>query len=115
LHSHYLKNKFFHQVDVIHTAAWSYGAPVNTGTIDFWVNGGVNIFSVQPGCPARNYFPLSDTDGCSHFRSWQLYAESVAKPRKPFYARQCLTWFNFNFGICKHNNVVEMGINCPEE
>lgn len=44
-------------VDVIHTDAWFYGAPKNTGTVDFWPNGGKTL---QPGCPRRNYKPLSD-------------------------------------------------------
>lgn len=44
-------------VDVIHTDAWLYGAPVSTGTVDFWPNGGVTL---QPGCPKRNYKMLSD-------------------------------------------------------
>lgn len=44
-------------VDVIHTDAWLYGAPVSTGTVDFWPNSGK---SLQPGCPVRNYKMLSD-------------------------------------------------------
>lgn len=44
-------------VDVIHTDAWLYGAPVSTGTVDFWPNGGKTL---QPGCPKRNYKMLSD-------------------------------------------------------
>lgn len=35
-------------VDIIHTDAGLFGAPISTGTIDFWPNGGVRI---QPGCP----------------------------------------------------------------
>lgn len=44
-------------VDVIHTDAWLYGAPVSTGTVDFWPNGGKTL---QPGCPKRNYKMLTD-------------------------------------------------------
>lgn len=44
-------------VDVIHTDAWLYGAPVSTGTVDFWPNGGKTL---QPGCPRRSYKALSD-------------------------------------------------------
>lgn len=44
-------------VDVIHTDAWIYGAPVSTGTVDFWPNGGITL---QPGCPKRNYKVLTD-------------------------------------------------------
>ncbi|KAI5636168.1 lipase domain-containing protein [Phthorimaea operculella] len=49
-------------VDVIHTDAGGYGAPVRTGTVDFWPNGGN---SVQPGCPRFAPIPLSD-DSSSH-------------------------------------------------
>lgn len=44
-------------VDIIHTDAWIYGAPKSTGTVDFWPNGGKTL---QPGCPRRNYKPLSE-------------------------------------------------------
>ncbi|GBP60264.1 Lipase member H-B [Eumeta japonica] len=44
-------------VDVIHTDAGGYGAPVKTGTADFWPNGGK---STQPGCPRFAPIPLSD-------------------------------------------------------
>lgn len=44
-------------VDVIHTDAGGYGAPVRTGTADFWPNGGK---SIQPGCPRFAPIPLSD-------------------------------------------------------
>lgn len=44
-------------VDVIHTDAWLYGAPFSTGTVDFWPNSGKTL---QPGCPKRNYKPLTD-------------------------------------------------------
>lgn len=43
-------------VDIIHTDAWIYGAPKSTGTVDFWPNGGSTL---QPGCPRRNYKPLT--------------------------------------------------------
>lgn len=44
-------------VDVIHTDAGLYGAPVTSGTVDFWPNGGDTL---QPGCPSRNFKPLTD-------------------------------------------------------
>lgn len=44
-------------VDIIHTDAWLYGAPVSTGTVDFWPNSGRTL---QPGCPRRTYKALSD-------------------------------------------------------
>lgn len=44
-------------VDIIHTDARLYGAPVSTGTVDFWPNGGITL---QPGCPFRFFIPLTD-------------------------------------------------------
>lgn len=44
-------------VDVIHTDGGLYGIPISSGTVDFWPNGGVTL---QPGCPSRNYEPLTD-------------------------------------------------------
>lgn len=44
-------------VDVIHTDAWLYGAPISTGTVDFWPNSGKTL---QPGCPQRNFKMLTD-------------------------------------------------------
>lgn len=55
-----LSEKDATMVDVIHTDAWLYGAPVSTGTIDFWPNSGKTL---QPGCPKRNYKMLSDNGG----------------------------------------------------
>ena len=44
-------------IDIIHTDAWLYGAPVSTGSVDFWPNSGKTL---QPGCPKRNYKMLTD-------------------------------------------------------
>ncbi|XP_049958235.1 pancreatic lipase-related protein 2-like [Schistocerca serialis cubense] len=38
-------------VDVIHTGGGKYGVPMNTGSVDFYPNGGERI---QPGCPKRS-------------------------------------------------------------
>lgn len=48
-------------VDIIHTDGGLYGAPLATGHVDFWPNGGVTL---QPGCPTRNFVPLSDNGMC---------------------------------------------------
>lgn len=53
----HLSEKDAEFVDVIHTDAGLYGAPVSTGTVDFWPNSGKTL---QPGCPKRNYIPLTD-------------------------------------------------------
>ena len=77
-------------VDVIHTAGhWvgSYGALDNvynaiiqqigyhqqSGHVDIWPNGGS---APQPGCQHRESLDMS----CSHFRSWQLFIESIKTP-----------------------------------
>lgn len=44
-------------VDVIHSDAWLYGTPVQTGTVDFWPNGG---YFPQGGCPLRNFQLMSE-------------------------------------------------------
>lgn len=38
-------------VDIIHTDSTFFGAPEETGTVDFWPNGGSN----QPNCPPPGY------------------------------------------------------------
>jgi hypothetical protein len=43
-------------VDVIHTDSNFFGAPVETGTVDFWPNNGKN----QPECPRPNMNVNSD-------------------------------------------------------
>ncbi|XP_004521443.1 lipase member H-A [Ceratitis capitata] len=101
-------------VDVIHTDAWLYGAPVSTGTADFWPNGGTTL---QPGCPKRNYRLLSDNDLSSHRRSWWFWAESVksAFPQK-FYAVKAKNWADFKNGKLIDNGEqqqVVMGHGCP--
>lgn len=100
------------QVDVIHTDAWLYGAPVTTGTADFWPNSGKTL---QPGCPKRNYKMLTDNDLCSHRRSWWFWAESVAtKGDDSFPAIKCKSWDNFKTGACEQGaQLAYMGIDCP--
>lgn len=98
-------------VDVIHTDAWLYGAPVSTGTADFWPNGAILL---QTGCPTRNYQLLTPIDLCSHWRSWRFWAESVAPSSlKTFQSRKCDSWLNFKRGKCDRNKVVNMGLDCP--
>lgn len=45
-------------VDIIHGDSLIYGAPIDTGTVDFWPNGPK---TVQPGCPMRTLMILSQT------------------------------------------------------
>lgn len=117
-------------VDIIHTDAWLYGAPVSTGSIDFWPNSGKTL---QPGCPKRNYKQLTDngelekvirisivlifndfyTDLCSHRRSWRFWADSVANPNElSFPAVKSNNWSAFKSGRAEKSLIVHMGIDC---
>ncbi|KAG5669189.1 hypothetical protein PVAND_017083 [Polypedilum vanderplanki] len=89
-------------VDVIHTNGLAAGAPISTGTVDFWPNTGKLI---QPGCIGNV---------CSHQRSWRYWAESVAsKDSKMFAAVKCASWDEFKKRRCDFDIVAYMGINCP--
>ncbi|KAG5684758.1 hypothetical protein PVAND_013972 [Polypedilum vanderplanki] len=97
-------------VDVIHTDGWTYGTPFRTGTVDFWVNGGI---LEQPGCPERGKL-FSCDDMCAHMRSVMFFAESAQrKNEKPFMAQKCDSWNKFKNGQCEEGFIF-MGINCPE-
>ncbi|CAD7079407.1 unnamed protein product [Hermetia illucens] len=99
-------------VDIIHTDAYLYGFPENAGTVDFWPNGGN---SVQPGCPRRNYIPMTENDLCSSWRSWRYWAESVARPTVQFNAIQAANWGAFKKGnVAEYDQNVVMGNDCPE-
>lgn len=97
-------------VDIYHGDQFFYGAPISSGTVDFWPNGGR---ALQPGCPLRNFELLSD-NVCSHERPIRFWAESVASkfPRK-FKAIKCRSWNDFKSRSCNWSSVIEMGINCP--
>lgn len=110
----HLSDKDADFVDVIHTDAWLYGAPVSTGTADFWPNNGKTL---QPGCPKRNYKPLTDNDLCSHRRSWWFWAESVAeRGTQCFHSVRCKSWGDFKEGkVDRSAQVVHMGIDCSSD
>ncbi|XP_063532013.1 pancreatic lipase-related protein 2-like isoform X2 [Cydia strobilella] len=95
-------------VDVIHTDAGGYGAPVRTGTADFWPNGGK---SIQPGCPRFAPIPLSDDNLCSHWRSWRFYAESIRNP-EAFPASPAESYHKFRDNPTPEVGMVYMGENC---
>ncbi|KAF9412372.1 hypothetical protein HW555_009117 [Spodoptera exigua] len=98
-------------VDVIHTDAGGYGAPVPTGTADFWPNGGQRP---QPGCPLFAPIPLSDANLCSHWRSWQYYAESVRNP-EAFPASPALSYPHFQMSQNHAQGMVYMGYGCNKK
>ncbi|KAI8422635.1 hypothetical protein MSG28_006415 [Choristoneura fumiferana] len=95
-------------VDVIHTDAGGYGAPVRTGTVDFWPNGGK---STQPGCPRFAPIPLSDDNLCSHWRSWRFFAESVRSP-EAFPASPAESYQKFRENPTPEVGMVYMGVDC---
>ncbi|KAG5669190.1 hypothetical protein PVAND_017084 [Polypedilum vanderplanki] len=90
-------------VDVIHTNGAMAGAPISTGTVDFWPNSGEFL---QPGCMEAV---------CSHHRSWRYWAESVASKdgEQNFPAVKCTSWSDFKTGRCDEDNFTYMGIACP--
>ncbi|XP_070509099.1 phospholipase A1 VesT1.02-like [Chironomus tepperi] len=100
-------------VQVIHTDMQEAGAPVKSGTIDFYPNGG-GINGIQPGCP------IFDNDNrfipgnfCSHKRAVQFYAESVTNKENVFAATRCGNYSDFLFARCeKHDQ--QMGFNAKD-
>lgn len=116
-------------VDIIHTDFGFYGIARNTGTVDFFPNGG---HRVQPGCPKNFSFfsnegtllglpkRIDDTLGrsactlctfsefCSHHRSWRFYAESLID-ESAFLAVQCPSFSRFSSGECNDNARIIMG------
>ncbi|XP_065157728.1 lipase member H-like isoform X2 [Atheta coriaria] len=104
-------------VDIIHTDAGIFGYPRSIGHVDFWPNRGQ---SPQPGCrleEVKRRSPdafLIEPLFCSHWRSYQFYAESVITPDS-FLAVNCKNWGRFLRGDCKDNQQVNMGINVPPD
>jgi hypothetical protein len=109
LHTDHITKDDAEMVDIIHTDAWVMGAPVSTGTIDFWPNGGSRV---QPPCPAKSN--ASEDAGCSHACSWRYYGESVMFKSSTFLARKCNSWDDYRRGKCDSNQQVSMGINAPK-
>lgn len=117
-------------VDIIHTDAGVYGAPVSTGSIDFWPNGGIYP---QPGCPndpaginiqmittylsyiSLTYCYYRHIDFCSHHRSWYFWAESLI-PKHPiasFLSLNAASWKDFQNGNITFFFPIHMGIQAP--
>lgn len=78
---------------------------------DFWPNSGKTL---QPGCPRRGMLlTLSDTDLCSHRRSWWFWAESVASlENSAFHSANAKSWDDFKKGRIDESSIVNMGIDC---
>uniref|UniRef100_A0A182SYA4 Lipase domain-containing protein n=1 Tax=Anopheles maculatus TaxID=74869 RepID=A0A182SYA4_9DIPT len=91
-------------VDVMHTCAGMLGHDRNLGHVDFWPNGGrVN----QPGCGGIDDF----VGACSHGRSYEYYAESIARPAA-FKAYPCRSADEFREAKCR-SGPIPMGDATP--
>ncbi|XP_061703904.1 lipase member H-B-like [Cydia pomonella] len=66
-------------VVAVHSDPHKYGYRRALGTVDFWPNYHPRTVR-QPGCPVKTGQRFSPEDLCSHNRSWQLFAEAVARP-----------------------------------
>ncbi|CAG9824110.1 unnamed protein product [Phaedon cochleariae] len=89
-------------VDVIHTDAGIFGYPTSVGHVDFWPNQGI---APQPGCQIpeikkRNPDGILEKVFCSHWRSYQFYAESVVNPNAFQGAVACNNWAEYTEGVC---------------
>ncbi|KAF7993895.1 hypothetical protein HCN44_011164 [Aphidius gifuensis] len=97
-------------VDIIHTDAGDYGAPSNTGTVDFYANGGHNP---QPGCgPPR--LSLEPSDSCSHEKAPAYYAQTINN-NKIFTATKCFSYGLYKLGLCNLNKKVPVGYATPTD
>ncbi|XP_015113488.1 lipase member H-B [Diachasma alloeum] len=97
-------------VDIIHTDGGFYGAREDTGTVDFYPNGGSRP---QPGCNFLGV-PVTPSDLCNHWRSWQYYSETV-KYEYAFPATQCASFFQYKLGECDGNRKVFYGYSVPND
>lgn len=84
-------------VQVIHTNVGLLGFQWSMGHSDYFPNGGES----QPGCG------VDITGYCSHARSHQYYAESLATGR--FVALKCGSYEDFNSGLCDGNEKSYLG------
>ncbi|KAB0794898.1 hypothetical protein PPYR_11737 [Photinus pyralis] len=87
-------------VDVIHTNAFMQGTPLQSGHIDFFVNGGI----IQPGCMQEG-----NVLACSHHRAPIYYAESINSV-PGFWGWSCSSFWEYLIGRCwKSGNQTIMG------
>ncbi|RZB40340.1 inactive pancreatic lipase-related protein 1, partial [Asbolus verrucosus] len=86
-------------VDVIHSDAGIFGFPRRVGHVDFWPNRGV---SPQPGCTFKDVKKRAPDNivelfFCSHWRSYQFYAESIINDQG-FVSVPCDSWNDYLAG-----------------
>ncbi|XP_017758632.1 PREDICTED: lipase member H-like [Eufriesea mexicana] len=79
-------------VVILHTDAGVFGTPLNTGSVDFYANRGVQP---QPGCPLK----ILGSVVCSHQRSAHIYARAIRHPHA-FLAHKCfIPYLDTGYGI----------------
>ncbi|XP_050298257.1 lipase member H-A-like isoform X2 [Anthonomus grandis grandis] len=98
-------------VDVIYTNSGVFGMKYSVGHLNFWPNGGTK----QPGCKLyeilqRYGVAINWLVFCHHYRSYQLYVESIRNPHK-FPSRKCKSYVLYTLGFCNTEDVAYMGIN----
>ncbi|KAJ8961732.1 hypothetical protein NQ318_021332, partial [Aromia moschata] len=89
-------------VDIIHTDAGIFGYSRQIGHVDFWPNQGI---APQPGCTIKEVKQRSPDSileplFCSHWRSYQFFAESVINPKAFANAVSCASWADYASGSC---------------
>ncbi|XP_060524419.1 uncharacterized protein LOC132700864 [Cylas formicarius] len=101
-------------VDVIHTDAGIFGYPSQIGHADFWPNRGL---APQPGCnlkevKRRNPDAVLEYAFCSHWKSYQYFAESIVDPNAFYGAVNCDSWGDYEKGVCNEDTsfVTQMGL-----
>lgn len=87
-------------VDVIHSAAGSFGHFLNLGHVDFYPNGGV----VQPNC---TIISLQERESCGHGRALDYFAESVGN--NDFYGYSCMNYDELEKCACNTSQSEMMG------
>ncbi|XP_063991300.1 lipase member H-B-like [Diachasmimorpha longicaudata] len=97
-------------VDITHTDGGFYGAREDTGTVDFYPNGGSRP---QPGCNFLGV-PVTPSDLCNHWRSWEYYSETI-KYEYAFVATQCPSLSQYKSGKCDINRKVFYGYSVPRD
>ncbi|GBP49664.1 Pancreatic lipase-related protein 3 [Eumeta japonica] len=85
-------------VDVLHTNGLEKGKLEQSGTCDFYANGGLG----QPGCLDSEM----GKSGCDHERACLYFAESITS-KLGFYSTRCLSWISYMIGWCEFYNAEE--------
>ncbi|XP_044733875.1 pancreatic triacylglycerol lipase-like [Chrysoperla carnea] len=99
-------------VDVIHTDTNLFGYPTNLGYVDYYPNMHL-LMGGQPGCSNAEDGRI-EGPGCSHYRSWKFYSESVLNPTA-FPSVRCINKYAFLFNYCDNDSLTYMGYLYPDK